>query len=89
MRRIIDLYCYQCNTEHSKYLESDTKKIECPSCEEGTAHKCVKAPMFNQKASQGSVDTKGNLAFDQAGKKSVPPRSYPDEADIERTILKV
>ena len=83
MRRMVDFYCYSCDTERSTLIDQETRKIECNQCE-GTMHKCILAPMFKQSAGHGQVNTAGNLEFNKLGKRQAPPRSFPDEPDIER-----
>lgn len=81
---MIDLYCYSCESSASKLLDSDIIKIVCTECDSGTMHKCIRPPMFKQASSHGSVNTAGNIEFNKAGKQLAPPRSNPDEPDIER-----
>ena len=80
-RRIINLYCTSCKTRADKYLESDTRKIKC-ECG-GTLHKIIVPPTFKQNSSHGQVNTAGDKAFQDAGKKAEPIRAYPEEPDIE------
>lgn len=80
MRRMLSLYCFTCNNAAEKLLDANTRKIRC-SCG-GTLHKVIAAPRFNQNSSHGQVNTAGDKAFDKAGKKQPPIRSYPEEADI-------
>ena len=83
MRKIVDMYCYKCNTPLSAFIESDTRKVKCrqEGCD-GTSHKVITVPMFLQNASSGSVNSVPNKDFDKQGIKQLPIRSYPDETDL-------